>query len=198
MRRVFLIVSVSLLLVGVGGVAGWFVSQAGWWMGMSKPRFSYRVGDPDLLATAPSLGEWRYPGSKNHDVLGGSGSTVGEIEFAHAERVVLLTPDGFDKVWNFYADKCHLHQKGQTARVGGYGTMLQGITLNLYDDKLIDTFEAPKSEGFQGRGFLVDSPRYCLTGFIYRLKGADSTCILLVYRPHTEFVSLLKPRLADK
>ncbi len=156
MRRVFLIVSVSLLLLGVGGVAGWFVSRAGCWVGIGKPRYAYRTEDADLLAAAPSWEEWRYPGSRNYSISTGGGSTVGEIEFAHADRIVLLTADGFEKVWKFYADKCQLHQNNQSARFGGSVGVVPGITLHLYDNKLIDTFEGPKSEVFQGRGFLND------------------------------------------
>jgi hypothetical protein len=57
------------------------------------------------------------------------------------------------------------------------------------------SFAGPKSDVLAARAFTVHSLRYQLVGFVYRPKGADSTCILLAYRPNKEFVSILKTRL---
>jgi hypothetical protein len=39
--------------------------------------------------------------------------------------------------------------------------------------------------------------KLCLAGYLYRASDADSTCIVLVYRPHMDFISLLRPKLRN-
>jgi hypothetical protein len=194
------IVVASLVLFGAGVAVGWFAAKRGTDTTQpntpGKPVVFYRA-DKDVLAPVPSWEEWRYPDSRPHNTSTGGGATVGEIEISGAARVVLVTPDDFEKVWAFYKDKFKLRDPGDASsshRFEGGGNE-QAVTVKIFDDVQAHTLEGPKSEGVQARGFSVQSLRYSLAGFVFRPKGGDATTIMLVYRPNTEFIGLLKDKL---
>ncbi len=196
MRKVLLAVA-GILLLGVGAAVGWFAAKRGTDATQSgntpgRPAISYRA-DPELLTQAPSWEEWKYLGGNSVN-FPSPRITVGEIEFGGMDRVVQVTQDDFEKVWAFYKKKCKLRDPGDIgsnrSSVGG-----DGQTVTIFDDIQAHTLEGPKSEGVQARGFSVQSLRYSLVGFVYRPKGGNATSILLVYRPNTEFIGLLKEKL---
>jgi hypothetical protein len=204
----------GILLLGVGGAVGWFAAKRGTNTSEhgtpptkteqgtppEKPVIYYRAGDKDLVAPAPSWKEWKYPESRVHNSSTGGGATVGEIEFGSADRVALVTPDDFDKVWAFYKEKCKLRDPGDagsTVRFEGGGNV-QAVRVKIFDDVRAHSLEGPKSESVQARAFSVQSLRYSLIGLVYWPKGGDSTCILLLYRPNTEFIGLLKEKLVKE
>jgi hypothetical protein len=203
--RTGMLATAGLLLLAAGGAIGWFAAKrstdtAEQGTPPEKPVVSYRAGDKDLLSPAPPWEEWKYPESRVHNSSTGGGSRVGEIEFASADRVALVTPDDFDKVWAFYKEKCKLRgpgDGGSTHRFEGGGNE-RAVTVKLFDDVRAHSLEGPKSESVQARAFSVQSLRYSLVGFVYRPKGSDSTCILLLYRPNTEFIGLLKEKLVKE
>jgi hypothetical protein len=204
MRKVILAI-VGILLLGAGLAIGWFAARRGeatspptgaW----GKPVITFRAADPDLLAEPPPWREWEYPGSRVHTSSTGGQYKLGDIEFGSADRIALTTPDDFDKVWAFYKDMCKLLDPGtasQLVRFAGGGTA-QAMTLSVFDDVQAHSFEGPKTEAVRARAFAVKSLRYTLAGFVYRPATADSTCILLVYRPNKEFISLLKEKLVKE
>jgi hypothetical protein len=189
---------VGLLLLGAGVAIGWFAAKGSAnTAGQGTPGLpviSFRAGDKDLLAPAPSWEEWKYPQSRVHNSSTGDRSKIGEIELGSMDRAALVTPDAFDKVWAFYKEKCQLcDYAGSTRRFAGGGNE-QAVTVTIFDDIQAHRLEGPKSELVQARAFSVQSLRYSLIGFVYRPRRSDSTCILLVYRPHPEFIGLLKSR----
>ena len=203
MRKVVLPI-LAILLLGGGVAIGWFAARRGETPSnpsdTSKPVFTYRVGDPDLLAEPPPWQHWEYPGSRVHTSNTGGHNTLGDIEFGSAERIALTTPDDFEKVWAFYKGKCKLLDPGvssQTMRFEGGGSA-QAITINVFDDIQANSFEGPNTETLRARAFVVKSLRYTLVGFVYRPVPTGSTCILLIYRPNKEFISLLKERLVKE
>jgi hypothetical protein len=186
----------------VGGVAGWFAKQLAATGSRVEARpdsekavFSYRLADADTLAPPPAWRTWEYPGSKLDNSSTGGHSTVGELEFGHTETIALTTSDDFDKVWTFYKEKCQLGALGR----GGANFQASGnekaIRVTLFDNVQANGFSGPKSDLLQARAFTVHSIRYQLVGFVYRPKASDTTCILLAYRPNTEFIALMKERV---
>jgi hypothetical protein len=160
----------------------------------------FRAADPELLAEPPPWQDWQYPGSRVLASSTGGGHKLGNIDFRNAERIALTSSDEFDKVWTFYKDKCKLldpWNSSETARFAGGGTA-DAITFNVFDDIQANSFEGPKSDALRARAFVVQSLRYTLVGFVYRPATADATGILLVYRPNTEFISLLKEKLVKE
>ncbi len=152
------------------------------------------------MAPALTWEEWKYPGGRIHNNFSGGGGAVGDIKMGRTEQATLLTTDAFDKVWAFYQNKCKLPAPGVSAtntRVE-FGGNERAITLTVFDDVQPYSFEGPKNELIQSRGFSVQSLRYTLVGFVYRTTGADETCIHLVYRPNDEFIGLLKEKLAKE
>jgi hypothetical protein len=204
MRKVILPV-VGILLLGGGVAIGWFAARRGEATPSpggpsSKPVFTFRAADPELLAEPPPWQQWEYPGSRVLTSSTGGHNTLGDIEFGSAERIALTTGDDFDKVWAFYKDKCKLLDPGvssQKMRFEGGGTA-QAMTIKVFDDIQAHSFEGPNTEAVRARAFAVQSLRYTLIGFVYRPAPADSTCILLVYRPNKEFLSLLKEKLVKE
>ena len=201
MRKVILPI-VGILLLGAGVAIGWFAARPPYKLGgaLGKPVITFRAADPELLAEPPAWQEWQYPGSRVHASSTGGGSKLGDIEFGSADRVALTTADDFDKVWAFYKDKCKLLNPGDSsssARFEGGGTA-QAMTFKVFDDIQAHSFEGPKTEAVRARAFAVKSLRYTLVGFVYRPAVADATCILLVYRPNKEFISLLKEKLVKE
>jgi hypothetical protein len=190
----------GLMLLGVGGATGWFAARhfsgAEPTPAAQKPVPSIRLSDPAILDPALPWETWQYPGSKVDNSSTGGGFTSGAIEFGATERIALVTPDDFDKVWAFYKDKCQLREPGDGTEShhfeGG------GAYIKLFDDIQAHSFAGPKSDLLAARAFTVQSLRYQLVGFVYRPKGAASTCILLAYRPNKEFTSLLKERAAKE
>ena len=204
MRKVVIPVA-GILLFAAAGAIGWFAAKrttntAGQGAAPGKPVIYYRAGDKDVVAPAPSWEEWKYPDSRVYNSSTGGGSKLGEIEFGGTDRVALVTPDDFDKVWGFYKEKCKLRalgDAGSTLRFEGGGNE-QALTLKIFDDIRAHTLEGPKSESVQARAFSVQSLRYSLVGFMYRPRGSDSTNILILYRPNTEFIGLLKEKLVKE
>lgn len=190
---------VGILLLGAGVAIGWFAARRVEAHGGSsgKPVITFRATDPELLAEPPAWQDWQYPGSQIHASSTGGGHKLGDIEFGHAERIALTTPEVFDKVWAFYKDKCKLFEPGvssQTMRFEGGGTR-EAMTFKIFDDIQAHSFEGPKGDALRARAFVVQSLRYTLVGFVYRPATTDVTSILLVYRPDKEFISLLKEKL---
>jgi hypothetical protein len=201
----------SILLLGAGGAIGWFAAKRGTntteqgtppakaeqSTPPAKPVVSYHAGDKDLLVPAPSWEEWKYPESRVHYSSTGGGFRVGILEVRNADRIALVTPDDFDKVWAFYKEKCKLQDPASDVMTGRFqgGGNEQAVTVQIFDNIRAHSFEGPKSESVQARAFSVQSLRYSLIGFVYRPKGSDATCILLLYRPNTEFIGLLKDML---
>ena len=204
MRKALLAIA-GVLLLAAGGAIGWFAAKrspttAEQGTTPGKPVVYYRAGGKDLLAPAPSWEEWKYPESRALSSSTGGGSKVGDIELRSADRVALVTPDDFDKVWAFYKERCKLRDPGDagsTVRIEGGGNE-QAATVKIFDDVRAHSLEGPKSESVQARAFSVQSLRYSLAGFVYRPKGGDSTCVLLLYRPNTEFIGLLKEKLVKE
>lgn len=196
--RMVLTVAAAILLLVVGGAAGWFARQiaaAGSRPDSGKAVFSYRLADADTLAPPPAWQTWEYPGSKMDNSSTGGHSKVGELEFGQTETIALTTLDDFDKVWTFYVEKCQLGALGR----GGGDFQASGnekaIRVTLFDNVVANGFSGPKSNLLQARAFTVHSLRYQLVGFVYRPKASDTTCILLAYRPNTEFIALMKERV---
>jgi hypothetical protein len=195
----------GILLLGAGGAIGWFAAKRDTntteqGTPTAKPVVYYRAGDKDLLAPAPSWEEWKYPKSRVHYSSTGAGFGVGEIQFRNADRIALVTPDDFDKVWAFYKEKGKLQDPGSDVMTGRFqgGGNEQAVTVQIFENIRAHSLEGPKSESVQARAFSVQSLRYSLIGFVYRSKGSDSTCILLLYRPNTEFIGLLKDKLVKE
>jgi hypothetical protein len=204
LRKALLVIT-GILLFGAGGAIGWFAAtryaptlDQGARPG--EPDFYYRAGDQTLLAPAPPWEEWKYPGSRVHNSAVGGGYKIGGIDVSNGDRVALVTPDDFDKVWAFYKERCQLRggiSAGNLIRFETeHGT--QGITVKIFDEVQADSLEGPETESVRARAFSVRSLRYSLSGFVYRPKGGDSTCILLVYRPNTEFIGLFKEKLVKE
>jgi hypothetical protein len=196
--RKTLAILVAVLLLGMGVAIGWFAStrfsgpaasaQSG------KPAVSIRIGDPELLTAAPSWETWKYPESKvESSSTGSTGFSSGEMEFGATERIALVTPDEFDKVWAFYKENCQLQDLGSGSST--YRFEGNALYIKLFDDVQAHSFAGPKSDALTARAFTVHSLRYQLVGFVYRPKGATSTCVLLAYRPNKEFVSILRGRV---
>jgi hypothetical protein len=200
----------AVLSLGVGIAIGFFAANrsAGTESGTKpstesgEPPISFRVGDPEvLLAAAPAWDTWKYPDSKveSSTTGGGSGPMAG-MKFGNTERIALTTPDAFDKVWAFYKEKCQLSELlSESVR----NPFQAGVTGKLRTVKVFNapqgfSFAGPKSDALTSRAFTVHSLRYQLVGFVYRPKGAESTCILLAYRPNDEFVSLLKDHVVKE
>jgi serine/threonine protein kinase len=161
----------------------------------------FRIGDPELLTPAPSWETWQYPGSRVVSSVRGGGSGTVQMEFGNTERFVLVTPDEFDKVWAFYKGKCQIPEDRNGSSYGPWSQMgRQGhqTIFKLRNDVHAFSFAGPKSDALTARAFTVHSLRYQLVGFVYRPKGAESTCILLAYRPNTEFVSILRDRVVKE
>ena len=195
MRNIRVLI-IAILLLGVGGVIGWFAAKSNL---LSGPVVKF-VADAELLAPAPSWETWQYPGSKIHASHTGAGHSLGNIQFGNADRLALTTSDGFDEVWTFYKDKCNLLDPGNssmTMRFEGNGSA-NGMTFKIFDDILAHSIEGPTNESLRARAFVVESLRYTLVGFVYRSAAAASTDILLIYRPNKEFISLLKEKLVTE
>lgn len=200
MQNVRLILA-AIVLLGAGAALGWF-SASRFHVPVStlesgKPAVYFRIDDPELLAAAPSWETWKYPGSKLENSSTGGGFASAGLEFGATERIALVTPDDFDKVWAFYKDKCQLRQPGDGSsnlRFEGSASN-QSVTIKLFDDVQAHSFTGPKSDLLAARAFTVHSLRYQLVGFVYRPTGAESTCILLAYRPNKEFIGILKDRV---
>jgi len=204
MRKALLAIA-GMLLLAAGMAIGWLAAKRGAKAAEptttpGKPVFYYRAGDKDLLVPAPSWEEWKYPASRVDNSSTGGGTKVGEIDFSSADRVALVTPDDFDKVWAFYKEKCKLRGPGDAGSTHRFDSGGNGQTMNIkiFDDIQAHTLQGPKSESVQARAFSVQSIRYNLIGFVYRPKASDSTCILLIYRPNTEFIGLLKEKLVKE
>ena len=116
------------------------------------------------------------------------------------EQNSLTTTDDFDKVWTFYKEKFQLAKPDSGAFTQRFDNDVteKAITVKVFDDIQAHALVGPKSDLVTASGFTVHSLRYQLVGFVYRPKGADRTCILLAYRPNTEFIALLKDRLAKE
>jgi hypothetical protein len=199
---------VALLLVGAGVAIGWLASRHFSGPGASpqsdkpapgtsrqsdKPAVSFRIADPQLVADAPPWETWQYPGSKVDNSSTGGGFSSGDMHFGTTERIALVSPDGFDKVWAFYKDKCQIRDGSSAYRFAGNPS-----NITLFDDVHANSFAGPKNDALTARAFTVHSLRYQLVGFVYRPRGADSTCILLAYRPNREFISLVKERIVKE
>ncbi len=209
-------VLVAVLLLGAGVAIGWFASTV--FSGAppspqsekpapqaDKPALSFRIGDPELLTPAPSWETWKYPASKVDSTTGGgSGPFPGQMEFGNTERIALVTLDEFDKVWAFYKEKCQIPENlgGKTyvpfSEFGSSPGPPISRWIKLRNVVQAYSFRVPQSDALTARAFTVHSLRYQLVGFVYRPKGAESTCILLAYRPNTEFVSILKDRVVKE
>jgi hypothetical protein len=192
---------VAVLLLGAGGAIGWFAStrfsgpatspQPG-----GKPAVSFGSRDPELLTAAPSWETWKYPGSKVDSSTTGSRSSMNGVELGETETIALVTPDGFDKVWAFYKEKCQLLDLGDSPSTHRFeGNAMYHV--KLFDDVQARSFAGPKSDALTTRAFTVHSWRYQLVGFVYRPKG-EYTCVLLVYRPNTEFVRMLRDQVVKE
>lgn len=204
---------VAVLLLAAGVAIGWFAStlfSGGPTSPQSekpapqseKPALSFRIGDPELLTAAPSWETWKYPDSNVDSSIGPGGSGSGQIEFGGTARIALVTPDEFDKVWAFYKEKCQLDRDNLIG--SSYSPFSEASfrgdswIIKLRNDVQAYSFAGPKSDALTARAFTVHSLRYQLVGFVYRPKGAESTCILLAYRPNKEFVSILKDRVVKE
>jgi hypothetical protein len=123
------------------------------------------------------------------------------MEFGATARIALVTPDEFDKVWAFYQEKCQIRDYlgGETySPFSQSGFRGDSWIITLRNDAQAYSFAGPKSDALTARAFTVHSLRYQLVGFVYRPKGAESTCILLAYRPNKEFVSILRDRVVKE
>jgi hypothetical protein len=204
MRKALLAIG-GILVLAVGVAIGWFAAKHSanaveQTKSPGKPAFYYRAGDKDLLVPPPSWEEWKYPESRMDNSSTGGGTKVGEIEFSSADRVALVTPDDFDKVWAFYTEKCKLRAPGDAGSTLRIESSSNGQTMNvkIFDDIRAHSLQGPKSDAVQARSFSVQSLRYSLIGFVYQPKASESTCILLIYRPNTEFIGLLKEKLVKE
>ena len=205
---------VAVLLLAAGFGTGWFASTHFSGAPTSpqsekpapqseRPALSFRIGDPELLTPAPSWETWKYPGSnvESSNTPGGSVAEQYQMEFGATQRIVLVTRDEFDKVWAFYKEKCQIPENlggGNYDPISQHGRSGKSAFIKLRNDVQAVSFAVPKSDALTARAFTVHSLRYQLVGFVYRPKGAESTCILLAYRPTNEFVSLLKDRVVKE
>ncbi len=199
MRKTLAIIVIAALFLGTGFALGWF-SATRFSVSASppseKPPVTFRISDPEILTAAPAWENWKYPDSQVYKSSTGGGWSSGEMEFGATEQIALVTPDDFDKVWAFYQEKYKFPPLG--GGTGEHNFEANVLTIKLFDDVHAFSFAVPKSDLLAARAFTVHSPRYQLVGFVYRPKGAESTCILLAYRPNKEFVSILKGRIAKE
>lgn len=161
----------------------------------APPKTLFRVDDLNLLSPASSWEVWNYPGSQ-----GGCVPLNKEMGmFGVTQRITLVTPDEFDQVWAFYQEKCRIHDRFERSEfVPAEPALPRGThdVVKLLDSAPAYSFEGPPSDALSARAFTLHSLRFQLVGFIYRPVGAKTTTILLAYRPNSEFLSLVKDRLA--
>jgi hypothetical protein len=104
MRKVLAVIAV-LALTGAG-------FGAGWWYGRSQvppmqPRNPDTKSPDDPWQDKPRWLEWKYPDSREASSAHGGGGRAGAVSVGPLDAVVLVTPDSFEKVLAFYADKFH-------------------------------------------------------------------------------------------
>jgi hypothetical protein len=123
------------------------------------------------------------------------------MEFGATARIALATSDEFENVWAFYKDKFRIPEDvigSSFVPFSQAGFRGKSWIIKLRNDVQAFSFAGPKSDALTARAFTVHSLRYQLVGFVYRSKGAESTCILLAYRPNEEFVSILRDRVVKE
>jgi len=146
------------------------------------------VGLDDPLSPAPAWEEWQYPkadciGSGHDQDL----TMGGKLVRPAGHYAVLVTPDAFEDVARFYAEKTGFDDPASVARshaaISSQGT-IQGESSHLLDDS-DSAADLAKARPVRAKCLVRRCPSYDLTVFLTRAEGETNTHIVLVYQPKT-------------
>jgi hypothetical protein len=187
-----------LLLMAISGRLGFLAARP--FAAATLPpddalRIRFRAGEDGLFGPVPNWEGWQYPGSKSHSSITGAGHDANGVRFGATEWAVLTTADDFEKVCAYYKKKGELRHPG----IGNYAVRMDSggsgrdFFMTVFENKYGNWLVGPEeSDAADAMGFTVSSLRYQLAGFVHRRKGEHGTCIMLVYRPLPEFISVAK------
>lgn len=147
------------------------------------------VGLNDPVPPPPRWEEWGYPGA---DIMGSiQASSVrvsGELVRPAGRYAVLVTPDPFESVARFYAEKAGFEAPDDIAKrnsaVSTEGN-IQGESNHLLDD-FHDSTDYQSLRPVRVKCLLRRSPSYDLTVVISRANEEKNTHIALFYDPRVE------------
>jgi len=128
---------------------------------------------------APPLADWRYPGAHEYGTTTGTSLEInGQIIKPPPSYVRSTTPDDYDKVVAFYAEKGGFHHTS--------GSAFEGNTQGESNVVLSDDWNPERSDKSRAIRALCLRRRcgsYDLTVFITRAHGEGHTHIVLLYEP---------------
>jgi hypothetical protein len=137
------------------------------------------AGESELGLPAPPLTDWRYPGAREYGTTTGSSLEInGQIIRPAPSYVRSTTPDDYDKVVAFYAEKGGFHHTS--------GSAFEGNSQGESNVVLTDDWNPERSDKSRLVRALCMRRRcgsYDLTVFITRAHREGLTHIVLLYEP---------------
>jgi hypothetical protein len=140
----------------------------------------------------PEWTEWRYPGSTEQGSSKGGGGTMNGLTVGPIDSVILTTPDDFEKVLEWYANK---FDSPVIAVPTGSGSLGKFNTENT-DDPIINAnvmlaSNRPGDERDKGtwrpvrmKVISARTPRYDLVINVSRAEGESHTHVVVTYFPN--------------
>jgi len=187
----WILIGVAVVIVAVSFCAGLLVQRQYQLASINAAEEIFRdiTGLDDPVPPAPLWEDWMYPDAESKGSVTGSELRIkGKLIRPAGRYAVFVTPDDFETVAGFYADKTGFENVDDAASsrsaVSSSGT-LQGESNHLLDD-FEDAVQPQKSRPVRVKCLIRRCPSYDMNVLINRADGENHTHILLLYDPKTE------------
>jgi hypothetical protein len=174
MKRSLIIIAGFLVAAAIGVGIGYLV-------GRNNPQDRKLAENPAALKqdeARPDWKEWKYPGCVERGFGQVGGGQSGGVKTPMDYHSVMTTPDDYEKVLGFYAEKTGISVLALENGAGaGGGTSGEWFVAN--DSLLPD--EVAQNRPVRVRMFGKRTPTYDLTMFISRANDEKHTHIILAY-----------------
>jgi hypothetical protein len=181
-------------------------------LGLAIPRLTqrtYRLRDPTPIANRRYLNDYMYPGARSLSSYGGDGHVLREgVELSGFGYFHLATPDDYDKVVAFYADRLRMVEGPETEITDIRGQKLyehdEAHRFQHYDDQAgpyediigdtrIGLRLQENNRPLRQTSFAMGTFPYAIVVFISRGREEKETHITLYHNPNNAFVKGQKP-----
>ena len=181
MKRRLFIIAGYLVAIAVGVAIGYFAGRNNLLAG----RLSETSSDLKAGEAGPDWKEWKYPGCAEHGSSLGGGGQAGMSKVPPLYCLVMTTPDDYEKVLKYYADK----MGNSVLAVGaGSGTKVDSSNPENCENWFVlnDALSpegANRSRPVKAKVFGKRTPTYDLTMHVSRANDENHTHIMLAYYP---------------
>jgi hypothetical protein len=179
MNRTLFLAAGFLVAIVVGVVIGYLAGRNNLMAG----RIAENSTDQEPREASLDWQQWKYPGCSEHDSSLGGGGQMGKARVPSHYCLVMTTPDDYEQVLKFYADK-----KGFSDLAGSGSGTRASSNPDLFESWFVlsDSL-APdgvnQSRPVKAKLFGKRTPTYDLTMLVSRAKDEKHTHIVLSYNP---------------